>query len=485
MTNFILKHKYHFLLATALLFVVFVSLATLTTKPRLWADEAKSIELALNFQRFGVLDIQTAPNEFSGISYLLQSTGYPVTVPLAGIFALFGFSMAVSRIYMLLWMIAALCGIFFFLKRVFGIREALFSVVLIATFASFHDNGRTVVGEIPGFLFMLLGLWLTLRISDFKHLSFEVGPPFLAGIFFGLAVVTKPSVYMAILPAITVALCFRGKTARHWFFEMCMICIGTLIPAILWFAIIVGTPTNGSFWNGLLSFWRNPFNAGSIEGNIIYNIKSIIFSTTLLYFGAFFIMLLATTKQFWYNEKQRIFFVFLVLYSALAFIYYLRSPGWLRYIIAAELLILMAVPYSIDAVMKLPHLRNIWHGASIALSVLIIVQTIHFFTSAQIYTSDSALRAGEYVNREFPHESVGVLDAITLGIFIDPSQKYQAITMVGLPQMGTNPLLEKNLPNIVISVPDNHFLNEAASVIKQHYVFKNSTGDYSIYVRWQ
>ena len=169
MRSFIPKNSYFFILAAILLFVFAVSLPTLTTRPRLWADEAKSIELALNFERFGALDMQTAPGEFSGVAHLLQSTGYPVTVPLAGIFSLFGFGMTQARLFMLLWMIAALCVIFFFLRRLFGAREALFALALIATFASFHDNGRTVVGEIPGFLFLLMGLWILLFSSELRN----------------------------------------------------------------------------------------------------------------------------------------------------------------------------------------------------------------------------------------------------------------------------------------------------------------------------
>src|SRR3989338_4024678 len=224
MRSFISKNSYFFILAAILLFVLAVSLPTLTTRPRLWADEAKSIELALNFERFGMLDMQTAPGELSGIPHLLQSTGYPVTAPLAGIFSLFGFSMTVARTYMLFWMIAALCGIFFFLRRLFGVREAIFAIALIATFASFHDNARTVVGEIPGFLFMIIWLWVLLFNS--KYVA-------MAGFFFGLAVVTKPSIYMAILPAIAVALYFRDQDIKRWFWGVFVLAIGAIIPAIL------------------------------------------------------------------------------------------------------------------------------------------------------------------------------------------------------------------------------------------------------------
>ena len=89
--DFLRKHSACLALFLILYCAVFFSLPALVTKPRLWADEAKTIELAKNFLKFGKLDIETAPGEFSGYQHLLQSTGYPLTVPLAGFFKIFGF----------------------------------------------------------------------------------------------------------------------------------------------------------------------------------------------------------------------------------------------------------------------------------------------------------------------------------------------------------------------------------------------------------
>ena len=479
MRSFISKNSYFFILAAILLFVLAVSLPTLTTRPRLWADEAKSIELALNFERFGMLDMQTAPGELSGIPHLLQSTGYPVTAPLAGIFSLFGFSMTVARTYMLFWMIAALCGIFFFLRRLFGVREAIFAIALIATFASFHDNARTVVGEIPGFLFMIIGLWVLLFHFQYdeNHLFFESA---LAGFFFGLAVVTKPSIYMAILPAITVTLYFRDQDIKRWFWEVCVLAIGAIIPAILWFFLVFGNPLgplNISAWQEVALFWQNPFDDGSLWSNILYNAQGIIFSSTLLYFGMLFVVLLLAAKHFWHTEEKRIFFVFVVVYSALAFFYYLRSPGWLRYIIAAELLILMSVPYALGAVMK-------WrHGASLVCSVLITIQIIHFFTVAQIYTSDVALRAGQALNDRYPTKTIAILGEPTIALFIPPERKHQIIEMVGLPVLGKNPLFSDPLPDVVLSAGDGRFLAEAGDIISSFYNHAESIQGYPTFIR--
>ena len=61
-----------------ILVVVFGSLATLTTKPQLWTDEAVSIHIARGFMNHGVLSIETAPNSLFESAYLIQATGATV-----------------------------------------------------------------------------------------------------------------------------------------------------------------------------------------------------------------------------------------------------------------------------------------------------------------------------------------------------------------------------------------------------------------------
>ena len=102
------------LLLGAFLFTVIFSVWHLTTAPRLWLDEAKNIELAESFATAGKLDIEIAPGIFTGAPHLLQSTGYPATLPLALFFKIFGFGLAQARIYMLLWILATLAILYLF-----------------------------------------------------------------------------------------------------------------------------------------------------------------------------------------------------------------------------------------------------------------------------------------------------------------------------------------------------------------------------------
>ena len=154
-----LKRQRLFLVGV-LLFVALYSVPTLTTKPAYWYDEAINVELAHNFSDFGKLDLVIAPNTFSGQGATVGSTGYTVTVPLAGFFRVFGFGLTQARVYMLLWMSALVIFFFYIAKKLWGAFTAYSGTVLIATFAPFYGNGRSVMGEIPGFLFFLCVLYL-------------------------------------------------------------------------------------------------------------------------------------------------------------------------------------------------------------------------------------------------------------------------------------------------------------------------------------
>ena len=103
------------LIFCVVLAVIVIAFQHLTTWPRLFYDEGITIEIAENFRRFGVLDISTAPGEFTDIPYITGSNGFPVTLPLSLFFQLFGFGLFQARIYAMIWLV-----IFFFVLYLFA-----------------------------------------------------------------------------------------------------------------------------------------------------------------------------------------------------------------------------------------------------------------------------------------------------------------------------------------------------------------------------
>lgn len=453
--------KYYSVFGLILLGVLVVSFSTLTTKPRLWIDEAKSIELARSFLKFGKLDIETAPGEFTGFPEILQSTGYPVTVPLAIFFKLFGYGLVQARIYMLIWMVIVLSTTFIVARRLFGDWLALGSVLLIATFASFHDSGRTVVGEIPGFVFLLFGIYFWLIRSNY----------FWTGLWWGLAVVAKPSVYTWIIPTICLVLLLEKK---NFLKRMSAVAIGMLPAALGWALLVLGHPFSKSAWVSIGSFYKNPYGTIGIAEQVFNNLSQAPYSTTLIYFG-FWSVVLFLGRYRLEDWKLKSLYSLALIYSLFAFAYYLRSPGWLRYILVAELLILFLLPQALLVIIKR-------RGLIAALVVsLVLIQSFHFFTGADIYYSNAAIRASAFLNEQFLDKSIGVLDSLNLAVLLKTEQRFLVAEMAGLPQIGKNPLFKQLLPEIIVSDSDNKFFKEKLEIIHNNYDLVKELNGYNIY----
>lgn len=470
-SSFFKKYSAEAFLGIILIAVILFSIPTLTTKPRLWVDEAKSIELARNFLDFGKLDIQTAPEKFTNSPEILQTTGYLVTIPLALVFKFFGLGLMQARIYMLAWMLTALVLVFWIGKKIFESNEAILAAALIASFASFYDSGRTVVGEIPGFAFLLLGIHLWLSKNSYSW----------AGFWWGLAVVTKPSVFGLLIPAITLVFLlerssFWGKTSR--------IAVGMLPAALGWILIVLDHPFSVSAWQGILSFYKNPYSATSLPENIIHNLLNAPFSTTLIYFGTFFVLLVWTRIKE-ENFKLKSLYSFIIIYSVFAFMYYLRSPGWLRYILIAELLILFVLPSVIASwVVRVrpPLLKLIWEWLPMALvMVLVIVQLLHLFTGAEIFYSDSAIRVSLFLNQAFPNKSIAVLDSPEVAVLLKTRNRFTAFEMTGSPILRENPFLFKPPPDLVVFQGETPFWPQGKIFLTKHYRLDSVLNGFKIF----
>lgn len=466
--------KYNLSLLGIIVLVLIFSFYTLTTKPRFWADEAKSIELARNFLYFGRLDIQTEPGKFSLVPHILQSTGYPVTVPLAGFFKLFGYGLAQARIYMLLWMVGAILAVFYVGARWFGTQNSFLAVLLISTFASFYDSGRTVVGEIPGFLFLIPGL----------HFWISKNFYYWAGFWLGMAVVTKPAVYGLVIPTITLVFLLERQ---NFFKKTFRVAAGMMPAAIGWLILVPDNIFQLSFWRGIANFYQNPFGQSLIVENIINNLKNALYSTTLIYFGFLFLLIAAAGYRI-KEEKLRSLYHFIILYSIFAFGYYLRSPGWLRYILAAELLILFSLPQAIavasnrfkDFVSKL---KLSPEKLSVGLVMgLVTIQLIHLFTSAQIFYSDSEIRVSEILNREFPDKTIGTINSLALSALLKTDKRFQVVEMTGLPIIGKSPLFLDPSPEVIAFSQNENLSKENQEILESYYLPYSQPGGYFIYL---
>src|SRR3989338_4326806 len=216
--SFFSRNAYTIIFICALVFVIVFSVSNLVTKPKLWTDESVSIDIARSFLNYGALSPQIAPDTLYPLPHLIQSTGYPVTVSLAAFFKLFGYGFYQARIFMLLWILVTLSVLFVLGRRLFGGGYSLLALLLCVSFASFYGSGRTVVGEIPGFFFLLAGFYCVFTRQRF----------FWAGIFWGLAVVAKPSVFGLIIPTVLFTLLLMREDWRVFFKKLGAIAVGMI-----------------------------------------------------------------------------------------------------------------------------------------------------------------------------------------------------------------------------------------------------------------
>jgi hypothetical protein len=461
------------LLSLAVIFCLAYSIPNLTTKPKLWIDEGISIEIARNFSHAGVLDVRISPESFSGIPYLLQATGYPVTVPLAIAFKIFGFSATVARAYMVVWMIVMIVAVFLFTKKYFGELEAGLASVLVSSFASFYGTGRSVMGEIPGFTFLLLGIhmWLSKKY-------------YWSGFFVLLCLVSKPSVYILVLPAFLAGFLYTKGEIK----SVPKAALFGLIPFATWFYFNVTDLFDKSVWIKLGSFYKNPFFGQSMSANFIKNFYGLFTSTTIIYF----VILISLILISWYlmrkSFSKEILFIhaFFSTYSLFALFYYLRSPGYLRYILAAEFFTLMILPFALKNLATYFSNRfdfSLVKLVPVGICALSLFQVWQMLFISNLYFGTAALDLASYVDRKYPDKSVLALNLIEASSLLKTNKRFNLVEDIGTDAFGNeNVLDEKNKPEVLIAnTKRSRFYEKNKEKILKYYSFDQKVAGSDVY----
>lgn len=474
--KYIRANQHSILVSLVILVVIIVSSQRLTTWPRIFYDEGITIEIARNFQLFKVLDILTAPGQFTDIPYVTGSNGFPITLPLALFFELFGFGLAQARIYALIWLIIFFVAIYLFVKKFWGKNNALAALLLVATFAPVYDAGRRVLGEIPGFIFLLAGLFFLITrqkdISKYRYWGI------VAGIFFGLAIVSKPSVYLLIIPAFILASLFINHNLRK---QIVPILIGVAPSLALWIFFAFPNPFSIATWIKILSFYQDPAASASLAGNFIKNAGLFFSHTTLIYFSLLAIFIGSVLIKFRQSIRDDSFLSLLIPYGVLLLLYFLKSPGWLKYLLPLEIFILMILPPYIElALVKFNKMR--YYRAIILALIILQSWQLVFFSNITDATSEPEEVAKFVIERP---GMIGILNSPHIAALIPPERKLHYINQNEKVVIGDNPLdLEQlKLPQFIIMPSD--FENSYPFSEKQKTNLKNyelaKTGKWKVF----
>ncbi|MEK7144848.1 MAG: glycosyltransferase family 39 protein [Patescibacteria group bacterium] len=478
------KYVPYALLLVLFSLVAFFSLYRLSESPPTWYDEGMILQVAENIALHGVMGLQLAPGEFVSAAYI--SSGFPVTVPVAASFYLFGVNIVTARAVAVLFIFLLIATGICLLTRLQNRWYALAGGFFVATFSSLYGNGKNVLGEVPGLSFLLLFLLFLQKLeeSDFKNIRYAIA----TGIFLGLTTVTKP--LFLIVP---VALC-----GTFLFHRRPLPSIGTIFP---WFLgasslpVILWLLTQFSLTDsiaGILSFYANPYHLTNLPDVMWKNFLRFFTEPTPLYtLGIIALWTLALVirklkrQAISYAEACAFFFTVLVMLS------YLRTPGWYRYFFTADVVTLFFLPSAIGTVLAvllsyIDKLKKYEHHLMVALVSLFVLLQCYYLVSHSWISRASQSELTSNLERDF-----GALDAKTRVFVFDvpavvPFLQYDTywqyfadgvIWTAGQEQLVQ---LENGVPDIVIMHPSK--LTEAQPYLEQYTVVKEEYS-YDILVR--
>jgi 4-amino-4-deoxy-L-arabinose transferase-like glycosyltransferase len=181
--------------------IVLLAFVNLADYPKPWFDEGIHLHVPKAIVKYGVYADYSA----EGFRYYgpTLSVGPTVMLPVALALQVGGIGIWQARLVMALYLLAAVIAFFVLARRVDGTRFAWVATALVVTSPGLDLVwlGRQLLGEVPGFLFLLLGLIVWLRAWELPSLPRLAA----AGLLFGLAVVTKYQFLILLAPGLLLA----------------------------------------------------------------------------------------------------------------------------------------------------------------------------------------------------------------------------------------------------------------------------------------
>ncbi|MFA5942654.1 MAG: glycosyltransferase family 39 protein [Candidatus Paceibacterota bacterium] len=324
----------------ALLFCVAGFFATfhLTESPPVWMDEGIFAQAAANLAVYGQTGLRVAPDTIEPSSKLI-TVGYPLLYPLAGWFKLFGISILAARSLMALFILGFLFASYVFVRRLFGPMQALGALAILATLPTLYGNGKSVLGEVPGLLYLvasLVCLYVARTRKTRRYFWFV-----LAGLFAGLCVATKP-IFVLFIPAALIGLGIAWKRREMIGREVGAALGAGLVPILVWLAVQFRVSDSAG---SVLSFYVNHYQVADWSSTILANLRNLVTGIGPLYLlTVLFIWLVAYGIRLRRQERVPVEEHIVLAFSIFTLLGYLTTAGWYRYLFGAQALSLLFFP---------------------------------------------------------------------------------------------------------------------------------------------
>ena len=312
------------------LLALFFAFRELSTFPAVWADDglfmivAKSVSMGQGYALPVLGKIWPFP-------YIL-SIGPPLILPAALSLKIFGFSVEAARFPMALYLLGTCALLYIFTQRSAGRTAARWALLLLITLSAFVNTGKPVMGEIPGFFFLLLGLLVLHRNKiEMKH-------AILAGFCFGLAILAKLT-YGIVLPVLllpwAIALLRRDWATVRWLTVTGLLAFAMYLP---WRFLEMSSAT------GLGGEFRFLIGEGADEGDVLFLTR--IFRGELVFlrppFVLYGLLLVLGSTGLWKLRTKLPKHLVIILFSLITLftLFFVGSFGWYRHLLPAHMLLL-------------------------------------------------------------------------------------------------------------------------------------------------
>lgn len=445
--------------------------------PSPWFDEGINLGIAKTFVQDGVYSLRLGAGEYVRERGLMISTNYPVLFPMSFAFYLFGIGLAQAKIVMFLFLCLFLFLAYSLVARLSGRQAGAASVALAVTFLPFYGNGLSGgLGEVAGLVYLFSGL-LLLEKERPRQI-------FLAGLFFGLSAATKVF-YLVVLAALAVseiwfALAARRFPSKRW----AMLAIGAALPLLVWARTLLPGGFSLAALSATLTYYSNPYQ---VQNTALANLIKFVTESTPLHFTLLVIPLFVwyalRFREHRFSRQDAVIAVFI----ALNVIWFLKTPGWYRYLFPAHLTALVLFPAAASELCR--RIRPQWiqkYGAAAAIAALLTAQTVHLIRErdTRLYYNPEPRSFALYLENKLGRAAdVFIIDQPELWFLFKGDKAGQYIHMNPHVAFGKDIFASVRLPQYVVTTtPDqNLYLNKYRVAFENRYAEIERFGRYHLF----
>lgn len=465
------------LLALAIVFFIASAFWGFPDSPSPWFDEGINLGIAKTFAEDGVYSLRLGPGEYVLERGLMISTNYPVLIPIAAAFRVFGVGLAPAKFVMIIYLCLFLLVAYLFASQRSGRVAGAAGILLAVTFLPFYGNGLSGgLGEVPGLVFLFTGILLLDREK-----SWQV---FLAGLAFGLCASTKVFYLVTLFALGASEIYWAVVNKRIPWKRWLLLFLGILMPLIIWLRTLLPNGFSVSEISQTLNYYNNPY---AVSDTVFSNFLRFFTEVTPIHFTLLavplFLYIFFKLKDKKIERSDIVIAVFIIL----NIVWFLKTPGWYRYFFPAHLMVLVLFPAAIaNLSMRLTSKKNVVLFPVFIILVLLSVQTIHFIKNRDItlYHNPEPRLFADYLGRTLGEKAdVYFVDQPEMWFLTANSNVRQYLHMNPLVAFGSDFFKIRKLPQYIVGIglENNQYIRKNLEFFNKNYFLFREFEKYSVY----